>query len=100
MILSIGARRQVAENDPGHGRADRGRQILRWDGPARRIGPYDPYRPRDCLGLDAAQDAAATVERLRPLRDVTERHVRYPVDAALFLNRSAVAEDTERAAFG
>src|SRR2546426_2081240 len=86
----------VAEHDLGHRAGALLLHVLRRDGPRRGTlkhqGNSAPHQP----WIHAHQHVAPNLEGLWSLRHIPHSHVGHPEDAALFLDRPAVRDDTPR----
>ena len=85
----------VTEQDLDDSIAYMGHQVFRWHPPTTLLIENSAYASQNHLGVSATKRVATTLDRLRPLGDVTDGHIGYPEDATLFLHGAAVAEHAE-----
>src|SRR5688572_13074483 len=90
-LATLGGPQLVSQKDVGDGARDASLEVLRGRGP-RAVAADDRLQRGDQqVGIRPAHDVAAAFDRFRPLGDVTKGDVRHAEDAALFLDRTAVA---------
>ena len=82
----------MAEHDFGDGAADGADDVLGRRLPRRFAIECDLRHAKQRLRVRAGKNVAPAFERLRPFRDVADRHVGNAEDAALLLHGPAVGE--------
>src|SRR5215213_10198875 len=85
----------VAEHDLRDRSADIFHEIFGRHTPISTLLKHCTDATQDGVGIRAAQHVAAALESLRTLGHVADRDVRHFENATLFLNSSAVTQDTE-----